>query len=157
MPSATYRSANNAVRNGNILTRKGTIKNQRSKFPYMKNLIAALKAKPVSWRRARTPRQQAEAILAENPAWWTKPPTVANAQNEHHAAATDKWVTINILIADGDILTKSGAIKTRGSTFPKMKQLLAILNAKPTSWRKGKTPRMQAYDILAENPELLKA
>jgi hypothetical protein len=37
-----------------------------------------------------------------------------------------------------------------------MKQLLAALNKKTSSWRYDRTPKQQIYDILAENPELLK-
>lgn len=157
MPNASYRSVQNVIQKGDIMTKRGTIKNRGSKFPHMKNLMTALTLKNTGWRYARSPEQQAAAILAENPTWWSKTASpILHHQQPLLASPTDKWIAINRLLAQGDILAQSGTIKTRGSKFPKMKELLAILNAKTTSWRYNRTPKQQAYDILAENPELLK-
>jgi hypothetical protein len=144
MPNTTYRSVQDVLRNGNVLTKRGTIKNQRSKFPHMKDMLTAIAKKPMGWHYYKTPEQQAKAILEENPAWWYKAVAAAKAP-----------VSINELLDTGDILTKRGTIKTRGSKFPKMKELLAALNQKSTAWRSTRDARKQAYEILAENPQLL--
>jgi hypothetical protein len=156
MPT-TYRSVHNVLQNGDVMTTKGTIKNRGSKFPHMKNLLNAISRKNSGWRATRTPGQQAAEVLAENPTWWSKTAAVLHGQPKLHIPApTDKRVAINRIIAQGDVITQSGTIKTRGSKFPHMKQLLAALIKKTSSWRYDRTPKQQIYDILAENPELLK-
>lgn len=159
---STYRSVQNVLQKGDIMTKRGTIKNRGSKFPHMKSLINAITLKNIVWRSTKSPEQQAAAVLAENPSWWSKkankadPVTVAQP-HVHLPAPTDKRVAINRIIANGDIITQSGTIKTRGSKFPHMKALLAALNKKTTAWRYDRTPKQQVYDILAENPDMLQA
>ena len=55
-----------------------------------------------------------------------------------------------------DILTKKGMLKTKGSKYVYMKDLLDGIKAETYSWRKIRTARQQAIDVISRNPKLWK-
>lgn len=154
MEASGYKSVQNALARGNILTKNGTIKNRGSKFPHMRNLMNALTRKGTGWRYSRSPKEQARVILEENPAWWMQSKAL-NSSGSFDVPFPQPW-EIGVFVDKSDIITKKGTLKTTGSKFPFIRELVAAIKAKGYAWRHIRSARDQAIAVLLENPAWMK-
>ena len=75
----------------------------------------------------------------------------ANASVNAAKKAASTFKNVNNVLLRGNVLAKNGTFKTRGSKFPKAKNLGAALTAKNASWRRARNSKTQVRNVLLEH------